>query len=171
MVDKAIREYEAAIDKNPNHVLAHMLLGVIYDSKKDFSQARKQYEKVLDINPDFAPAANNLAWLEAEHGGDIDRAFRLAQTARENVPDDPSVADTLGWVYYKKNILTKAIAYLEESREKLPEHPVIRYHLGMAYFRNGQLRSAEKELKEALTLSPDFDGADEAKKALESMGG
>ena len=41
----------------------------------------------------------------------------------------------------------------------------------MAYFRNGQLRSAEKELKEALTLSPDFDGADEAKKALESMGG
>jgi len=147
-----------------------MSLGVIYDSQKNFQKAREHYEKVLKIAPEFAPAANNLAWLEAEHFGDLDRAFRLAQLAKQKLPEDPGISDTLGWIYYKKNIFTRAIAHLEESKEKLFAHPVVRYHLGMAYFKNGQIELAEKELKKALELNPDFEGAEEAKKTLREMG-
>ena len=34
---------------------------------------------------------------------DVDAALPLAETAKEALPDDPSVSDTLGWIYYKKN--------------------------------------------------------------------
>ena len=49
--------------------------------------------KVLALNPRFAPAANNLAWILSEHGGDKDKALTLAQTAKEQAPEDPRVSD------------------------------------------------------------------------------
>jgi tetratricopeptide (TPR) repeat protein len=75
----------------------------------------------------------------------------------------------LGWVYYKKNIFTRAITYLKEASEKLPDSPVVRYHLGMAYFKNGDRENAKKELKKALELSPGFPGAEEAKDTLAKL--
>ncbi len=104
-----------------------------------------------------------------EHGGNIDVALNLAQTAKEQAPEDPRISDTLGWIYFKKDVSTRAVIYLEESKEKLPYHPVVRYHLGMAYLKNGQIELAEKELGKALELDPNFEGAEEARKALEEM--
>ena len=54
-----------------------------------------RYEKGLALNPRFAPAANNLAWVLSEHGSDRDKALTLAQTAKEWAPEDPQVSDTL----------------------------------------------------------------------------
>ena len=43
---------------------------------------------------------------------------------------------------YKKNIFTRAIAYLKEANEKIAGDPTLRYHLGMAYFKNGDKEDA-----------------------------
>jgi len=120
----------------------------------------------LKINPKFPPAANNLAYLYAERGENIDEALNLAQSAKEQVPDEPHTSDTLGWVYYKKNVFSRAIVYLKEANEKIPNNPVIRYHLGMAYYKNGENELAKNELKKALELDPKFPGAEEAKSTL-----
>jgi Flp pilus assembly protein TadD len=90
----------------------------------------------------------------------------LAQSAKEQFPDDSHIADTLGWVYYKKNVFTRAITYLKEANEKIPNHATMRYHLGMAYYKNGDKELAKKELKRALELDPKFSGAEEAKDTL-----
>jgi Flp pilus assembly protein TadD len=140
-----------------------MGLGILYDSRKEYDKAREYYQKVLKINPRFPPAANNLAYLYAERGGNIDEALHLAQSAKQQVPDDPHISDTLGWVYYKKNIFSRAIVYLKEANEKIRDNPVMKYHLGMAYYRNGDKENAKKELKRALELDPKFSGAEEAR--------
>jgi tetratricopeptide (TPR) repeat protein len=147
-----------------------MLLGVVFDTKGEYAKAKEHYEAVLRIDPKFGPAANNLAWIEAEHGGSLDRAVQLAQVAEEKMPQDPSVADTLGWIYYKMNTFSRAVTSLEEAREKLGENPVVRYHLGMAYFKSGKPEAAAAELKKALELSSHFEGADEARKTLREIG-
>ena len=72
-----------------------MLGGTIHEQRDDIPKARESYEKALALNPRFAPAANNLAWILSEHGGDRDRALALAQTAKEQAPEDPRVSDTL----------------------------------------------------------------------------
>ena len=146
-----------------------MALGMIYESEKNYTKAQEYYEKALKINPNFAPAANNLAYLYAEQGGNIDVALNLAQKAKEQVPDDPHISDTLGWIYYKKNISSRAIVYLKEAVEKFPNQPLSRYHLGMAYYKNGNRDLAAKELNEALRLDSGFTGADEAKKTLAEL--
>ena len=100
-LDKAIKEYEAALAQNASLLSAHVLLGAIYEQRKAYDKARAHYETALKVNPTFGPAANNLAWLIGEHGGDLDTAITYAQIAREQLPEDPQVADTLGWLYYR----------------------------------------------------------------------
>ena len=130
----------------PDHAPAYALIGTIYDRLKDYDKAKANYEKALRINPKLAAAANNLAWLYADKGENMDTALTLAQTAREQMPQDPNVADTLGWVYYKRNTYLKAISYLKEAAEKSPNNPIVQYHLGMAYHKNGDKEAAKKNL-------------------------
>jgi Flp pilus assembly protein TadD len=167
--DKALAEYSTAIQKDPNSLSALMALGIIYDSQKKYDQAKAFYQKALKINPRFPPAANNLAYLYAELGENIDVALSLASSAKEQFPDDPHISDTLGWIYYKKNVFGRASTYLKEASEKVPDNPVIRYHLGMAYFKGGNKELAREELTKALSLGTKFPGAEEAKATLQAL--
>ena len=166
---QAKSRYLASVEKEPKALPALMGLGMIYEREKNYSKAQEYYEKVLTINPNFVPAANNLAYIYAEHGGNIDVALNLAQKAREKLPEDANIADTLGWIYYRKNVFGTAITYLKAAADKMPEQPVVRYHLGMAYYKNGNRDLARQELSKALAISTEFDGAGEARKALEDL--
>jgi tetratricopeptide (TPR) repeat protein len=146
-----------------------MLIGLIYERQQQYEKAMASYKQALERNPKFAPAANNLAWLYAEHDGNIDVALSLAQTAREVLHEEPHIADTLGWIYYKKNVYLKALGLLKESAEKLPNDPVVHYHLGMAYFKSGEKELARKTLELSLTLSQDYTGAEEARQTLSML--
>jgi Flp pilus assembly protein TadD len=121
------------------------------------------------VSPRFAPAANNLAWIYSEHGGDQEKALQLAQMAKEALPDDPRVSDTLGWILYKRGIYQRALALLKESAAKLPSNPQVQYHLGMAYAQVGDTQNARKALTAASSSPAVFPGKDEAKKRLAGL--
>jgi len=167
--DQAVREYEAVLAKNPNSIQAHMVLGMIHESQKELDKAHTHYEAILKLNPRFAPAANNLAWIISEQGGNLDVALGYAQTAREVNQEDPHTADTLGWIYYKKNAHLLAVNLLKEAVEKLPDRAEVHYHYGMAQAKNNNADEAKKALHTALKLNAKFDGADEARKTLEGL--
>jgi tetratricopeptide (TPR) repeat protein len=169
LTDKAKNQYLAAVEKAPDAITALMALGMIYENEKNYSKAQEYYEKALKINPNFVPAANNLAFLYAEHGGNIDVALNLAQKAKEQVPEEAHISDTLGWIYYKKNVPGTAITYLKEAADKMPDEPSVRYHLGMAYYKNGNRDLAKKELSAALKINSGFAGADEARATLNNI--
>jgi tetratricopeptide (TPR) repeat protein len=139
---------------------------MIYDARQKYDKAKEHYQKALKINPNFAPAANNLAYLFAETGENIDIALNLAQSATQQFPDDPGISDILGWVYYKKNIFSRAIVYLKEANEKIIDNTTMRYHLGMAYYKNGEKENARRELKKALELGSKFQWVGEGKEVL-----
>ena len=168
-VDQSITEYETVLAKNPNAPAALMMLGIIHEGRKEYDKAKERYDQILKLNPRFAPAANNLAWLIAEQGGNLDVALSHAQTAREQRPEDPNIADTLGWIYYKKNASLLAAGLLKEAADKLPNEPLVHYHLGMAQAKNGDAAAAKHALQTALKLNQHFPGADEAKKTIEGL--
>ena len=164
--DQAAAKVQEAVTADSRNTSALMLLGVIQETKGDIPQARAAYERALAINPRFAPAANNLAWLDSERGGDMERALRLAQTAKEQAPDDPRISDTLGWILYKRGEYQRALGLLKESAARLPANPQVQYHLGMAYDRIGEKDNARTALTAAVSSPEAFAGKDEARKAL-----
>ena len=170
--DQAIAAYLKAVERAPKSIEPRMHVAMIYDRKKDYGKANEFYEKILELDSNFAPAANNLAWNIAEHGGNLDVAVRWAQRARETDPDNPKFADTLGWVSYKRGLFPKAVDRLKESSDRLGnKDPTVLYHLGMAYYGAGKRDEARETLVKALALSRDFNGADEAMKTVAVLGG
>lgn len=167
--DEALKQYRESVKVNPKALASYMLIGMLSEKKSDYDGAIESYKKALDINPKFAPAANNLAWLYSEKGGNIDVALTLAETAKELLPNEPAISDTLGWIYYKKQAYLKAVSLLKESAARMPDEPAIRYHLGMAYYKKGDKTLARQELRRALDIKGDFEGAEEARKTLASL--
>ena len=146
-----------------------MLSGVIYERKGDFAKAQGAFQRALDVNPRFAPAANNLAYILLTQGGDKEKALQLAQMAKEASPDDPRVSDTLGWILYNRGVYQRALVLLKESAAKLPENPEVQYHLGMAALKVGDTETAKKSLAAAIATSTNFAGKDEARRALAQL--
>jgi len=164
--DEALTKMNAAIEVSPTALQARMLAATLYERKGDLPRAKEAYEKILTLDSRFAPAANNLAWLHSEHGGDKDKALHLAQAAREAAPEDPHVSDTLGWILYQRGLYHRAVALLKESATKLPDDPVVQYHLGLASLKVGDTEGARKALTAAVNSPVSFAGRDEARKAL-----
>jgi Flp pilus assembly protein TadD len=145
------------------------MTGMVLEMQRKPDEAEKRYEKALETNPHAVVAANNLAWLYANRGVNLDVALQLAQAAKRDAPEQPVVNDTLGWVYYKKNLASLAVLPLELSVAKDPRNPVFRYHLGLAYAKLGYSDRARTTLAEAIKLNPEFEGAGDARRLLDSL--
>ena len=166
----AMDQYQKVIGKDPKAIPPRMMMGILYELQRQPAKANEYYQKVLDIKKDFSPAANQLAWNYAEHGGNLDVAVSLAQRAREISPNDPVIADTLGWIYYKKGVYASAIALLKESNEKFKgENATVLYHLGAAYAKNKDKILAQEALRKALAASGNFTEAAEAQRLLSDL--
>lgn len=143
------------------------MAAMLVESQKNVPEAKKRYAEILARNPRAAVAANNLAWLYAEEGN-LDEALKLAEVAAEMLPDRAEVQDTLGWVYYRKNLSALAIAPFEQSIAKDASNPIYHYHLALALSKNGDTAKARRAAESALRLKPDYA---EARQLLDSLKG
>ncbi|WP_321495874.1 tetratricopeptide repeat protein [uncultured Desulfobacter sp.] len=168
-IDSAKKQYLTMIEKNSRFAPPHMLLAVLYEAQENYSEAEMQYRKALEIDPNYFAAANNLAFLLASRTDKLDEALALAKFVKARQPEDPSVMDTMGFVYYKKGFYGNAVSELLDCMEKTPDNPIVRYHLGLAYYGKGEKKQALKELTKALEQNEDFPWASDAKKLIKEI--
>jgi tetratricopeptide (TPR) repeat protein len=173
----ASNKTQQALDKlnafvaRTNDASAFMQIGLIQDSLTNYSAARDAYEKVLAINPGVASslneiALNNLAYLYSQHLNQLDRAAQLAEQALRWYPTNSSVADTLGWICYRKGDYSRALPLITQAAAAAPNEPEIQCHLGMVYYALGQEAPARLAFQRALEGGKDFPGKNEARRSL-----
>jgi tetratricopeptide (TPR) repeat protein len=167
-VDDALTTVAEGLTVSPKDSGLFLVAGTLYERKGNIPEAQDAYEKALAVNPGLAMAANNLAYLLSEHGGDADRALALARTAKRAAPADPHVSDTLGWILYKRGSYQEALPLLRQSAATLRE-PVVQYHLGMAAFKAGDQSTAREALTQALRSPASFPGRAEAERILSEL--
>jgi tetratricopeptide (TPR) repeat protein len=165
-LDEARREFEAMASRQSKPVAALTMSGIILQTQGNVAEARRRYEQVLSIDGRAAIAANNLAWLQAEAGDNLDVALQIAQTAAAAAPQLPDVSDTVGWIYYKKKLSALAIQQFQRSIQLAPTGAIYYYHLGLAYQQSGEVERGREALRKALTLNPDVTLGADIKKAL-----
>jgi tetratricopeptide (TPR) repeat protein len=148
--DAALASFNQAMRVNPADETASLSRATLLEAMGRQAQARDAYNQVLGINPDNGVALNNLAFLNAKTGQNLDVAMTLAERAKKRMPDSPNVSDTLGYVYYEKNLTRDAVRELQQAVDAAPLNAMFRLHLAMALLKNGDKPGAKREAESAL---------------------
>lgn len=164
--DQAAAVYQDAINANPGDARPYVQLALLQDARGNWQQAEQLYQKALQAQPDFPVAANNLAYLMLQRGGNVDIALSLAQSARRGMPDSPYTAGTLAWAYYLKGIYGLAVDLLQDATKQAPGNATLQYHLGLAYWKKNDVVHAREHLQKALAIDPNGADSAEVRKAL-----
>jgi tetratricopeptide (TPR) repeat protein len=168
-LQEARASLESVLAKEGQAIGPHTMIGMLYEAEGNLQEAQRRYERVIQIDADAPVAANNLAYLYAESGVNLDVALQLAQVARRQLPEADQVADTLGWIYVKKDLPTLGIAPLEEAVKKQPDNATYLYHLGVALAESGDRGRGREMLNRALTLKLSDQDAAVARKLVEQL--
>ena len=162
----ALDTLNVAITKRPDNLSLLMFAAEIQTDQKDYAAAAATYEKVLVIKPQYSPALNNLACLYSDNLGDLDKAYTLAQRARQLLPNDPSTTDTFGWILFKRGEYTSALNLFQQSAAGLPNDPEVQFHSALAYYMLGNEDSARQQFQNATASSAAFPDRDKCQKYL-----
>jgi tetratricopeptide (TPR) repeat protein len=168
--NNAIKALQKARETLPDNPFVLATLGLVLDGASRKPEAKQFYEATLKVDPDNPIVLNNLAYLLAETGGDLNDALTKAQRAKQIRPDFPEISDTLGWIYLKKGLADNAIDVFKELVAKEPHHATYRFHLGMAYSQKGDKTKAMEQLKEALKFNPSSEEKGKIEQLITKLG-
>jgi tetratricopeptide (TPR) repeat protein len=166
-VPEAIAYFESAVKLRPADIGSWTMLGMLNQQQGNLRKSQESYVKALDIEPNAGVAANNLAWLYADHLNDMDKALELARRAKVALPNVPNVSDTLGWIYTKRRLNEMAIPLLSEAVKSEPKHAEYHYHLAVALMQSGKKAAARQEMAAAEKLDGNMKTRDEARAILQ----
>jgi tetratricopeptide (TPR) repeat protein len=174
-MEEAIAVYHRALKQQPDALIYRYYLAAAYEKLKQNQQAIVQYNMLLEKQPESIVAMNNMASLLGLTGNDEDlaKAYELAKQF-ENTKN-PYFADTLGWIYYLKGDVDKAIVLLkiavenksDAAVENKSDAAVFNYHLGKAYMEKNDFKNAKIYIERAIELGgskekfAEFDDAQE----------
>jgi tetratricopeptide (TPR) repeat protein len=88
---KAEENLQKALQINNKHPVASNELGLVYRKTGRYQEARKLYESLLKVYPDFLPARKNLGVLCDIYIQDLDCAHEQYQVYLKGLPDDEKV--------------------------------------------------------------------------------
>jgi len=168
---QAIKEVDQLLDQDDRFGPAHLVKAYYLTAADDIPGAIDHYKRALQLDPENAIAANNLAWLYGENDQNLGEALGLARLARRQNGNEPAFAGTLGWIHYKMGNYPLAVDQLlfsvNHAREPNAQNY---YHLGMAYLQSGRDLLAKQSLRRAIEIDNDFPGTEEAQLTLEEIG-
>jgi Tfp pilus assembly protein PilF len=155
---------EKVVRADPKSVPASLMIAQTLVSTGRIDEAKTRYRHLLEVEPGNENALNDLAFIMADSGDNLDQAMAYAQRGLQNAVEPglrASLADTLGWIYLKKSMNDNALQAFQSLVRSNPENATFRYHLGTAFYQKGDKQKARVELEGALAAKPS--AADERK--------
>jgi tetratricopeptide (TPR) repeat protein len=136
-------------DKHVYYVAANWLMGV-----QGNEQAHHLLHKALDIDPDFAPALNNMAYLHAR-----DRRFAEALEAMDRyaalLPKEPNPQDSYGEILRMAGRFDNALEHYRAALAIDASFNTSQVGLGDTYALMGDQERARQEYDKAVANEPD----------------
>ncbi len=142
--EKALFQYQTALEKNPSLPRAHLNRGVIFFKMGNYSQAENQFLEEIKVNPQEEKAYNNLSVLYRLQGKSS-QALEYAQEAIRLRPNYSFAYLNLSSAYQSQRKLNQAESILVQATQILPEATFIRYNLAILYQKTSELEKAQEQ--------------------------
>ncbi|MGO9527950.1 MAG: tetratricopeptide repeat protein [Verrucomicrobiia bacterium] len=137
-----------------NYAACNNLGGVLFE-RGQAAQAIDEYQKALEIKPDFLEARFNLANALASLGRSAE-AIEQYQKAFEINPDNANAHNSLGTVLLQQGRTADAIEQYQQALRIKPDFAQAHYNLGNALVSAGRLHDAIDQYQQALRSKPDY---------------
>jgi tetratricopeptide (TPR) repeat protein len=151
--DAAAASYDKALRVKPDDTDMLYARGLANAEAGRIDQAVADFRKVLEIKPGDIEASNALGYTLADNDRDLAEAQSLLQAARSARPDDPSVADSWGWLKFRQGQLDQAETTLRGAWAKQKDGD-IGVHLAEVLWQRGERDEARKVLNEVRRIDP-----------------
>ena len=120
--DEAIAAYERLLSRYPElpqiQRLGRSGLSNVYVSKGDLRKGEEVLEQVYRDTPDDISVNNDLGYLYADQGKNLEQAEQMIRKAVEAEPDNGAYLDSLGWVLHRRGKHAEALPLIEKAVEK-----------------------------------------------------
>ena len=161
-LDKAIQNYDKAIELKPDFFIIYNNRGIAYSKKGDFDKAIQDFTTAIEIKPDYAEAYNNRgnAYVGKR---DFDKAIQNYDKAIQNydkaVEIKPRLAEAYsnrGVAYHEKHDSDKAIQDFTTAIEIKPDYAEAYNNRGFAYSEKRDFDKAIQNYGKAIEIKPDY---------------
>ncbi len=153
--DQAIKILETIISAHTDKKLivrrCKLSISNIYVQKGDMPKGEKVLEEVIKDDPNDPGVNNDLGYLYADQGKNLEKAKTMIKIAIDSDPENPAYLDSMGWVLYRLGDFKEAVVFLK----KASEHPnggdsTIFDHLGDCYIKLKNKTEASKAWNSAI---------------------
>jgi len=143
-LDNAFKEFQVALQLQPNVPELHEALGELYLDNHSDEDAQSELERAVALDPSRAHALYLLGRLYVQNR-ENEKALPYLQRALRLQPDLTEASGLLGTAYVRLGEFAKAIPRLEKAAS-LDHYGNVHYQLSLAYRKLGQAELAEKAL-------------------------
>jgi tetratricopeptide (TPR) repeat protein len=147
------------LDRFPQDLDLQLMLAQVGAGPGKAKDAIRIYDEVLSRRPDLDLVEYKLASLVASQDKDDASSRRLLQIVehlQSDLPSDPLLLDSLGWMHFGAGATSRARHLLEAAVSGAPDEPGPHYHLAAVYARENKADLARSELKVALDSNRPF---------------
>ncbi len=131
----------------------YSIMGDIYHTKKQMTEAYAAYDLALVYNPSNIGALNNYAYYLSVERRDLDKAEEMSYKTVKAEPNNSTYLDTYAWILFEKGNYAEARIYIDNAMKNDGEKSdVIVEHCGDIYFMTGDVEGALKYWKKALEM-------------------
>jgi len=158
-LDRAIADYDQAIQLNPAMARAFDNRGLAYSEKDQFERAVADYDEAIRLNPNSAAAFHNRCWAQVALGHTRDALSDCNESLRIE-PQDAGTLRTRGFAYLKAGAFDRAILDYDAALQNDPKMmglnlAAVLYGRGVAKHKHNDL-GANDDIVAAKALIPDI---------------
>lgn len=131
-----------ALALDPSLAEAHASLAeILMFYERDWSQAEREYQTAIKLNPNYAAAHHWYAWLLMTQNR-FDEALHHLRLAQRIDPGSLYIKTALGLPYYYQGQYDQAIAHHRQALEMDANFSAAHYYLGEALTQQGKYKEA-----------------------------
>jgi predicted Zn-dependent protease len=168
--EEAVALLDERLEQNPEDDRLRMRKTEVLIQSPDWRKAVSDTRTLLEKYPDNAGLKNNLAFLLARSGQDLDLALELVESLREQAEQNPVILDTFGYVLAAHGRHEEALEAYERALQQAGGNMTIRFHYAKSLAAVGRTDEALRQLEAVLMISPDFPQAEEARALQNEIG-
>nr|WP_315428805.1 tetratricopeptide repeat protein [uncultured Albidiferax sp.] len=166
------KQYQAAYDlmaaalaQNPQDADLLYDQAMLAERLDKLDEMERLLRQLIAAKPDYHHAYNALGYSLAERNMRLPEARELIRKALEFVPNDPFIADSLGWVEFRMGNRDEALRVLDDAFKAKPDAEIAA-HLGEVLWVLGQRERATSVWKEGLQINSENETLQETLKRL-----